>query len=416
MPTCFYFGSPCYGHFNVTKNIVLELIRRGDRVVYFCEDPFRKEIEQLGAEYSSYNINYNQIETAITLQNISLSDVSRISEIIGVVFYCIEENILRYKSIIEKVKNNPPDYIIFDTFSICGKIVAKELSIPCATTVPIFVFNKTIAKGDDDLFTNYFLLMGDDPLFKRNKNKDMLHTFLERCDAIVKKKYGGYINDIFDAINCASDTNIVFTSKMIQPRADLVDNTYHFVGCSIPDEDQYFNRPYNKKHPQIYVSFGTTYVNDQIDFYEKCICIFRKHPEWRGILSIGNSISREQLTEVPQNCKVFSNVNQLKTLQESDLFITHGGANSANESLYYNVPMIICPVAGDQFIVGKQVEHLGCGQNIDLSITAQELEKKIIEILNEPKYKHYCNIVGSDLRSLGGYKKAVDIIMNNLSI
>ncbi len=410
MYTCYFFGSPCYGHFNVTKNIVKELIRKGDQVVYYSEQSFRREIEALGAQFRCYQVDYDEIPTAITLQNISLSNLPRLSELIGVVNYSIEENIARYNKVIHEVRRSPPDYILFDTFNICGKLIAKELSIPCVTTFPIFVFNREIAESDPALFTDYFLLMGNDPLFTHNKNSKNMHAFLRQCDILVKKKYGAYIDSIFDAINCCSDTNIVFTTKTLQPQSSHIADTFHFVGCSIPDEEQSPLRRQQKGIPQIYISLGTTYVNQQLDFYNKCIAVFRKHQNWHATFSIGVNLSPDELGDIPDNCIIYNTANQLKELQIADLFITHGGANSANESLYYGVPMLIFPMAGDQFIVGKQIETLKCGKMLQHDASSPDIESQIISILDDTFYRHQCHILANELRSLGGYKKAVDII------
>ena len=56
---------------------------------------------------------------------------------------------------------------------------------------------------------------------------------------------------------------------------------------------------------------------------------------------------------VPQ--KELLNDNRIKGI------ITHGGAGSILEAIYYAKPMIVCPVNSDQFPNGIRVEQLGIG-------------------------------------------------------
>ncbi len=46
---------------------------------------------------------------------------------------------------------------------------------------------------------------------------------------------------------------------------------------------------------------------------------------------------------------------------KTDVFVTHSGMNSVNESLYYGVPMVLFPQHSEQRMVAKRVVHLGAG-------------------------------------------------------
>ena len=56
MPTAVVLNLPEHGHMNATLPVVAELVRRGERVVYFGTEPFRDRVTQAGAEYVSYGI------------------------------------------------------------------------------------------------------------------------------------------------------------------------------------------------------------------------------------------------------------------------------------------------------------------------------------------------------------------------
>lgn len=51
-------------------------------------------------------------------------------------------------------------------------------------------------------------------------------------------------------------------------------------------------------------------------------------------MSIENNTDMEELGNIPDNFKVEDQIEQVKVLQEVDVFISHFGMNNVNESLY----------------------------------------------------------------------------------
>lgn len=54
-------------------------------------------------------------------------------------------------------------------------------------------------------------------------------------------------------------------------------------------------------------------------------------------------------------------VPQQRLLEHVDLFITHAGMNSVNESICCGVPMMLLPHHFEQQLVAKRVQELGMG-------------------------------------------------------
>ena len=59
------------------------------------------------------------------------------------------------------------------------------------------------------------------------------------------------------------------------------------------------------------------------------------------------------LDSVPENFIVKNEVDQFSVLQKADVFITHCGMNSTNESLYFGVPMVLIPQHSQQTMVAE---------------------------------------------------------------
>ncbi|SCA84363.1 MGT family glycosyltransferase [Bacillus glycinifermentans] len=95
----------------------------------------------------------------------------------------------------------------------------------------------------------------------------------------------------------------------------------------------------------------------------------------------------------------------------ADLFVTHGGMNSTNEGLYFDTPLIVIPMGGDQFLVASQVEKAGAGLKLDKKeLSSSVLRQKIKEIINNSSYAARAADIGRSLRDAGGYKRAADAI------
>src|SRR5690349_5906150 len=49
-----FFGIPASGHVNPSLPLVAELVQRGEQVIYYCTEKYRKVIEATGATFRSY--------------------------------------------------------------------------------------------------------------------------------------------------------------------------------------------------------------------------------------------------------------------------------------------------------------------------------------------------------------------------
>ena len=87
---------------------------------------------------------------------------------------------------------------------------------------------------------------------------------------------------------------------------------------------------------------------------------------------------------IPDNFHVYEHVVQQDILAVADVFVTHGGGNSVNESIDAGTPMVVIPFFGDQHLCADNIEKLSIGislaadiQNIDAAIntTASCLER-----------------------------------------
>lgn len=152
------------------------------------------------------------------------------------------------------------------------------------------------------------------------------------------------------------------------PRANLTATTWFVGPCfgarQLAGQPEF---PFNALRPdkfKVYVSLGTVF-NDRPWFFRK---IFRAlaGPEFQVVVSAGAAHDRLRREAVPENVLLFRSVPQAALLPKVDLFISHGGNNSVNESLSAGTPLVVAPVGGEQADNAARVVHLGFGRRIDI--------------------------------------------------
>lgn len=151
-----------------------------------------------------------------------------------------------------------------------------------------------------------------------------------------------------------------------------------------------------------------TVINDSIDFYKKCIKALAD-TEYQVIISVGNLINIEELGVIPDNITISRFVDQIAVLSQSDLFLTHCGMNSVNESLYYKVPLVMFPQTSEQDGVATRVEQLGAGVRLK-HINAKSIKETIENVLNTKSYYEQASKISQGFHKCTGAKGAADKI------
>ncbi|WP_459501130.1 macrolide family glycosyltransferase [Bacillus sp. C1] len=381
---------PGEGHINPTLAVLSELIKRGEKGVSYCIEDYRNKIEATGVEFRVYENFLSQINIMNRIKREN-SPLEMLSKMIEATDRIVED-------ILEEIKEEQYDYLIYDNHFAVGRILAKILQLPKISSCTTFAFNKDISlHGNNELRK----IDGSSPLY-------------QSCVLGMKRweeKYGIRCNDLFDIMNHPGDITIVYTSTQYQPYSHTFDESYKFVGPSIaPRKDvESFQVESFKKKPVIFISMGTVF-NEQPELYETCFEAFQDI-DATVVLVVGKKININQFEEIPANFKTYNYVPQLEILQHTDVFITHGGMNSSSEALYYGVPLVVIPVIGDQPFVAKRVEELGAGIQLDrTNLTSEMLREAVESVLDNKSFREKSREIGESLQAAGGYKKAVDEI------
>jgi MGT family glycosyltransferase len=161
----------------------------------------------------------------------------------------------------------------------------------------------------------------------------------------------------------------------------------------------------------VYISLGTVYHRNP-RFFEECIKAFGE-TDYMVIMSMPDGPEKmlKTATGLPGNFTVQKYVPQLQVLKYTDVFITHAGMNSVQESLYFGVPMVIVPQSTDQYLNGSRAAQLGAGIYFDRgTVKASELRKAVEKVLANPGYKEKAKLQGDEARKAGGVEAAMRAI------
>jgi MGT family glycosyltransferase len=375
-----------YGHINPTLSLVHELVNRGEEVFYLANEHFKALIEStscvhlkssryLDLLYGYGCIVHDSNNTCKTTEQEFMTNITKFydsAEYIGTLARKVANLIISLK----------PDYIIHDStmYFMCDTF--RDSGIPCISTRAYFAFNRRIFSKVPSLFSSIF-----------NVNlQSNIKDIIETINQLERDSHSDYGHN-YDYLESKENLNIVFTSREFQPYADFLDETYHFAGNSLSfckkstTKQNYISNQHRKT---ILISFGSWMSSRQnyLDFYKNIMRHFGRFNA-SFIMNIG-AISKENFECIPLNFTLQNGINQLELLELADLFITHGGMNSASEALQLDTPMLVLPQFFDQFIVARQVEKTDIGrQYAKQEVDLDELEQLVIEMIGNSKYSHF---------------------------
>ncbi|MBI4857872.1 MAG: glycosyl transferase [Acetobacterium woodii] len=372
---------PLHGHVNPTIALTKTLVERDHEVTYLINDEFGKKIAPLGASIITY-------ESTIGTK-VKFSDL-----------FATMSNIY-YKAL--EIAGDF-DCIIYEMGFFYGAKLGEELGIKTVCLNTTFVLNESV--GDDYLHGNRFL--------RNIRNSKAFRKALSNL--LVKDKSLRRTDLIYEVLDHKPDLNIVYTSREFQLHNEQFDEKqFVFIGPSVGGRQQESDIPFDQMNGKIvYISLGTISTN-ALNFFKTCIDAFAD-TDVSVIMSIGKQINAEDLGTIPDNFYVYPFVNQVAVLEQSDLFITHCGMNSANEAMYYGVPIIGIPQRADQPLVANRMNELGLGEVINKKeVTEFNLRKMATKVLNDSFYQANMTKIRQEIQSAGGSGKAADEIEQYIS-
>lgn len=382
-----FFCIPAHGHTNPTLGVVRELVARGHQVWYYSYEIMREKIESAGATF----ISCDEFDCE---QKLSPKDSVRVGKDLAFSTQILVDTTLALdEKVCADMEKLQPDCIVADSMAVWGKAVALKLGIPFVSSTTTFAFNQHSAKIMKQSLGDMFKMIVSMP--KINKN-------------IARLQAKGYpVNSVLDIIQNDENTHtIVYTSPEFQPCSETFSDKYAFVGPSVRPSDVVTEK---RREKLLYISMGTV-VNDTEKFYRNCIEAFAD-TEIQVIMSVGNLVSDDILHGLPANISAFRQVDQISVLKSADAFISHCGMNSASESLYFGVPLVMFPQTSEQGGVAERVSQMGAGVKLKKT-DPESIRSAVMTVLSDGDYRKNALEVSEGFKKCSGAAGAADKILS----
>lgn len=384
-----FFSIPAYGHTNPTIAVVEELVQRGHQVRYYSFEQFRQRIEAAGAVFVPCEDAMPPAPKDLD-KKVGKDFSSLISMIVDTTL-ALDETACR------DLREWGADGVVSDSLCAWGKLFAMKLGLPYVCSTTSFAFNRYTAralqenKGFGELFRS---LLG-----------------LPKISREVKKlKARGYpVKSMLDLIQNDNETNtVVYTSAMFQPMAETFSEKYAFVGPSISvpavEEEE-------KRRPRVYISLGSIARSEAL--YENATAALGGL-ELDVHMVVGKESPLLTRTDLPENIILLGWAEQLKELQQADVFLSHGGMNSVSESLYFAVPLLLWPQHSEQRTVANRAVELGAGILLRENSPAA-IREGVEQLLACKGHTAAAVKIRESFLAAGGYNAAADKILSIIS-
>ena len=393
MATAIFLGFPGYGHVLPSLPIIAELVRRGEKILYYATPAFQNAIEKTSATFCDYGAEF-PLASARTLVRFSHNTRSAIS-------VQLETSEWVLSHLLREMQTRKVDYVMFDSLCSWGWYVAHALGKPALSFYPTLVFP---------------------PPHRIVSAQQRAKNFARRVLQIPSRLHARRLSqryhvplpmELAQLMHSQGALNFVFTSRAFQPDAAALDPArFKFIGPMMTPRADAPAFPFEQldERPTIFISMGTAFTH-QPAFYKMCLDAFRE-TSWQIVMAVGADVSFDAEI-IPENFIVRPMVPQLEVLKRTNVFITHGGMNSVNEALYDDVPLVMLPQGADHAWIAGVARALGVGIRLDKrTVKAQQLRHAVETILRDTKYKQAAQRIGASLRATGGAKQAADEIFS----
>ncbi len=397
MATACVLGHPAAGHVNPTLPLIRELVARGERVTYFATEPFRSRIEETGARFQACG------QQALFERNLAAGGL------LGGMAGLMQTAAEILPGVLDDIRAIAPDYVLVEAHAVWGRLAAQILGRPTVAVCSMFAVNRSLLSAAE--LVNH--------LYGRAQHAATLEGLagLTRYFEIARRVDHDHATTspgIIEYLGNPQPRSIVLTSREFQVGGEVFDESYFFVGPTDGRKTLPLDHglPLDPSRRVILVSMGTMY-NDEQALYQECFDAFGGDDRLQVVLAAGHRMDRGLLPPAPPNVIVRDYVPQVAMLAQTELFITHGGINSAHEAMLNGVPMIVLPLTADHHVVAQRIAETGAGLVLERrEATATRLRELADAVLSDSRFRAASRRIGETLRAAGGAPRAADAVLS----
>ncbi len=396
------------GHLNPLIALSRQLTARGHRVTFFQKPELEARVRQSGLEFSPIGGTRSSGEHGRT-QRSTLSGLAVLRYSIKRIVADMEVSL---RETPEALTQAGIDALIIDEIALSGPTLAQMLHLPyfvVSTSVP-HNFGWTVP---------YWLSGCNYPIsyFSRLQNA-LLQVSVLRMRGPVRWKLDDYrrqlglepIGEIQKAF-----PELAHIAQLPQcmdfPHSKLPDNFYYtgpFVDETARPTVEF---PWNRLdgRPLSYASLGTR-KNSQPAIFS-LIAEACNELNLQLVISLGGRRDPEMFDDLPGHPLVVREAPQFELIKRAEIIITHGGLNTALETLLEGKPMIVIPMAHDQPAVAARLAWLKVAEVLPVKgLSAKQLRLALSKLLNNSSYRDAARELQAKIRPARGLEHAVEVI------
>lgn len=388
------------GHVIATYGLVGELIRRGERIVYYEAPHFKTDLEALGAEFRP-NPPFRPYSGPLTGNRFHHE-----LDLAPILTWWAMEWVPQLLAPIRQLK---PDYIVHDSLCIWGKTIARLLNVPAISSVHTPAFNWRFALSSGRYWKDMpsMLQMG----YRTLEGFRTIEREFRRTYDLPRTTY-------MDTITNRQPVNLCHTPRELQPFDHVFDESYHFIG-SVHTRPTQGNStfPMDRLGDRIiYIGFGTI-CDPGPTFFRNCLRAFHGLG-YQVVMILSASTTREDLGEIPDDFLVWSLATdgmapQLEILPRASLFVMNGGMGGAREAAWNGVPMVAVGTTFETHSISARIADQGAGVQVEPDATPEQLRTAAMTVLSTPSYREHSARIGEACRTAGGAIRGVDLILDH---
>ena len=375
-----------HGHVNPTLSVVEELVQRGHRISYATNEKFRGAVESAGAAFIGLPSEMPSRRPGF--------DPAEAAEMMRQFLQSARQDHAVFEA---NVEADRPDAICYNAMTVVGRYVAERLGLPEIALHPTYASNEQFSMRAHLMSAG----SGQFPAEYRELFAEMQQMWADLADDL-----GVRPASPFDGT--PAPLNIVFLPREFQLGADTFDDRFRFVGPSLGSREDNGWRPPGR--PLLFASLGTTFSNNQPEFFRTCLQAFGDS-SWRVAMAVGEDVDTAALGPLPGNVEVRPFFPQPAVLRHTDVFVSHAGMNSTMESLYFGVPIVAVPQQPEQEANARQVDQLGLGRHLaGADLTADLLRHTVDEVHADQTIRANLTEMSKALHAGNGAIAAADAI------
>jgi MGT family glycosyltransferase len=363
------FAMPEAGHFQRLRPLISDIARRGIEARVFTDVRFADDVENAGGRF----VDLFATHPLADADDESLPIPCRYVSFAG----CYADEVAT------DVRRLGPSLVVYDTFAVIGRVVARLLGVPYVN----------VCAGHNEEPGRFLRQLEADPRVAISPSCHRAVETLRDRHGIADASPFSYVTGLSPFLNVYCEPPAYLTEgerRAFEPIA--------FYGSLPPLEEIEATRrdPVRpvfgdgEASTRVYVSFGTVvwryWETEAIDALRAISGALARMPNVRALISLGGAeLEAGSVRDLERpNVMVSRSVDQWRTLEEADAFVTHHGLNSTHEAVFHRVPMISYPFFGDQPGLAARCQQLGLATPLADSprapLTEEDVEAAFAEL------------------------------------